>query len=235
LFHTGRLSADRKLGTRQYVPARVILEPVTGHRVPIHERVWPAHELCYLVTTWLSCLMDCREFRNKHVTFVDDLLPAVEMDAMQRHLTACSRCSRHNTAIRRSLLLVHNLPPIEPSPEFMSKLNARLEQMSSTSRVDLVAPRPYLSSVGAFAALAAGILAVAYMAVETTHYYAPSVDPRVVPVATTATELVPSSVGNGAFVASVPTGIPVWPAVLMVGEAPMHFATMDFHESNATR
>src|SRR5690242_3366418 len=66
-----------------------------------------------------ECLMDCREFRNKHVAFVDDLLPAFEMDAMQRHLLACSNCSRHDTKIRRSLLIVRNLPPIEPSPEFI--------------------------------------------------------------------------------------------------------------------
>jgi len=180
-------------------------------------------------------LMDCREFQNKHVTFVDDLLPAVEMDAMERHLEHCSRCARHNTAIRRSLMLVHNLPPIEPSPEFMSRLNARLEQMSPMSRTDLVAPRPYLSSVGAVAALAAGILAVAYMTVETSHYYAPAMEARVVPLSASASELIPSSVGSGAYVASVPTGIPVWPAVLMVGEAPMRFATMDFHEASATR
>src|SRR5436305_5415684 len=111
--------------------------------------------------------MDCREFRNNHVAFVDDVLPAVEMTAMQRHLTVCACCSRHNTAIRRSLLLVHNLPPIEPSPEFMSRLNARLEQLGPMSRADFIAPRPHLPSVGAVAALAAGILAVAYMAVET--------------------------------------------------------------------
>jgi len=180
-------------------------------------------------------LMDCREFRNKHVAFVDDLLPAVDMEAMQRHLAVCSRCSRHNTAIRRSLLLVHNLPPIEPSPEFMTRLNARLEQMSPMSRVDLVAPRPYLSSVGAIAALAAGIFAVAYMAVETTRYYAPTLDANIAPMTANASELVPASVGSGAFVASVPTGIPVWPAVLMVGEAPIRFATMDFHENGAGR
>lgn len=179
--------------------------------------------------------MDCREFQNKHVTFVDDLLPAVEMDAMEQHLAQCPRCSRHNTAIRRSLLLVHNLPPIEPSAEFMARLNARLEEVGPLSRTDLVAPRPYLSSVGAFAALAAGILAVAYMAVETTHYYAPSIDARVVPITASASELIPSSVGSGVFVASVPTGIPVWPAVMMVGEAPMRFANMDFHEASATR
>jgi hypothetical protein len=36
-------------------------------------------------------------------------------------------------------------------------------------------------------------------------------------------------------VASVPSGMPVWPAVLMVGQAPMHFATMEFHEAEQTR
>jgi anti-sigma factor RsiW len=179
--------------------------------------------------------MDCREFQKKHVTFVDDLLPAIEMQAMERHLAQCSRCSRQNTAIRRSLMLVHNLPPIEPSPEFMVRLNARLAQVSPMSREDIVAPRPYLSSVGTVAAFAAGILAVAYMAVETSHYYAPTIDARVAPITASASELIPSSVGSGAFVASVPTGIPVWPAVLMVGEAPMRFATMDFHEVGTTR
>jgi hypothetical protein len=131
-------------------------------------------------------------------------------------------------------MLVHNLPPIEPSPEFMARLNARLERVSPM-RDDLVAPRPYLSSAGAVAALAAGIFAVAYMAVETTRYYAPTMDARVVPISASVSELIPSSVGSGAFVASVPTGIPVWPAVLMVGEAPMRFATMDFHEASASR
>src|SRR5437764_9637612 len=62
-------------------------------------------------------LMDCRAFRNKHVAFVDDLLSAVEMDAMVRHRSACHRCSRHDTAVRRSLLIVRNLAPIEPSPD----------------------------------------------------------------------------------------------------------------------
>jgi hypothetical protein len=40
---------------------------------------------------------------------------------------------------------------------------------------------------------------------------------------------------DAAFVASVPTGIPVWPAVLMVGQAPMRFAELDFSENQRTR
>jgi hypothetical protein len=177
--------------------------------------------------------MDCREFRDKHVGFVDDLLPAVEMDAMQQHLVVCSRCSRHNTAIRRSLMLVRSLPSIEPSPDFIARLNARLEELGPVSRVDLVAPRPYLPSVGAFAVLAAGIAAVAYMAIETTRYFTPPQDLHFSPVVASAFE--PAPIANAAFVASVPTGMPVWPAVLMVGQAPMRFANVEFHEAEATR
>ncbi len=202
-------------------------EPAMGRRVPMVEG-------CGFVNQ-SSRLMDCREFQNRHVMFVDDMLPAVEMAAMQNHLAACSQCSRRDTAIRRSLLVVRNLPPIAPSPEFMARLNARLEQIGPMSRVDLVAPRPYLPSVGAYAALAAGVIAVAYMTVETTRYYAPDRDTRVHSVAASAPAPMPMPMANGAFVASVPTGMPVWPAVLMVGEAPMHFATMDFHDSDLAR
>jgi hypothetical protein len=185
--------------------------------------------------------MDCREFRNKHVGFVDDLLPAIEMRAMHGHRANCSRCSRHDTAIRRSLLIFRNLPPIEPSPDFMVRLNERLDQMGPASRVDLVAPRPHLSSAGAFAALAAGVVAVAYMAIETSHYFATGVE---APPATFASAPIPSvpalepsptPMASSAFVASVPTGMPVWPAVLIAGQSPLHFASLDFHDADPSR
>lgn len=186
--------------------------------------------------------MDCREFRNKHVAFVDDLLPAIEMQAMAGHRAICSRCSRHDTAIRRSLLVVRNLPPIEPSPDFMARLNQRLEQLDPAARVDFVSPRPHLPSAGALAALAAGVVAVAYMAVETSHYFttgaalAPSTIASA-PVAPVMPMLEPvgAPIANSAFVASVPTGMPVWPAVLMAGQSPLHFASLDFHDGDMSR
>lgn len=181
--------------------------------------------------------MDCSEFRNKHVAFVDDLLPAVDMHAMHGHRAICPRCSRHDTSIRRSLLIVHNLPPIEPSPDFMVRLNERLDQLGPTSRVDLVAPRPYLPSAGAFAALAAGVVAVAYMAIETTHYFAPVGDLRPAASVASVPALEPTNdpMTNSSFVASVPTGMPVWPAVLMAGQSPLHFASLDFHDADLSR
>ncbi|MEP6491654.1 MAG: zf-HC2 domain-containing protein [bacterium] len=178
--------------------------------------------------------MDCREFRNNHVAFVDDLLPAVTMDAMHQHVTRCSRCSRQDTSIRRSLFLVRNLKPIEPSADFMARLNARLESLGPESRVDVVSPRPYVSSAGTFAAFAAGVAAVAYMSIETSRYFAQPNAP-LTPAVASALEPTAASMANAAFVASVPTGIPVWPAVLMVGQGPMRFASMDFHDGDHAR
>src|SRR2546429_567443 len=125
--------------------------------------------------------MDCREFRNKHVAFVDDVLPAVEMRAMQQHRSSCSRCSRQDTSIRRSLMLVRSLPPITTSPDFMARLNERLERLGPASQVDYLPSRPLLPSVGAFAALAAGAFMVGYMALETTRYFSPVSEMRAGP------------------------------------------------------
>jgi anti-sigma factor RsiW len=179
--------------------------------------------------------MDCREFRKKHVAYVDDLLSAVEMDAMQQHSATCSRCARQDTMVRRSLMLVRSLPPIEPSSDFMQRLNARIERMGPVARVDVVGSRPQLP-LTAFAAFAAGIAAVAYLAVETTHYFAPASLGQPVPAIATLPETPTTPpMANAAFVASVPTGMPVWPAVLMVGQAPMEFASMQFREASLTR
>jgi hypothetical protein len=183
--------------------------------------------------------MDCREFRNKHVAFVDDLLSAMDMDRMRQHVTECYRCSRQDTSVRRGLLLVRNLRPIEPSADFTLRLNARLALLGPVSRSELAGSRYRVPSASALAALAAGVFAVAYMAIQTTHYFAPSRRAQVPAVAAAMPESAPASVpapmANAAFVASVSTGIPVWPAVLLVGQAPMRFASTDFHDADFSR
>jgi hypothetical protein len=183
--------------------------------------------------------MHCREFRNKHVAFVDDLLPAVEMAAMRRHLDACSGCARRDSRIRRSLLLVRNLPPIDVSPEFLETLNARLAELGTIARDDVVRSRASFSSAASVALLAAGLVAVAYLAVETNNYFAPrdatAVEARAVAVAQPPEIEFSAPITNAALVASVPTGIPVWPAVLMVGQSPMRFASMEFSDEAGSR
>jgi len=178
--------------------------------------------------------MDCRQFRSMHVAYVDDLLSGIEMREMRRHLNTCPRCSRMDTAVRRSLMLVRSLPNIEPSPEFMARLNARLEAIGPSAAIDRVSPRPYLPSLAAFAALAAGVAAVAFIAAQTNHHFATQAPAELPPVVASIPDATPAPVANAAFVASVPTGMPVWPAMLMVGQAPMHFASMDFRDDQVS-
>jgi hypothetical protein len=189
-------------------------------------------------------LMDCRTFRNNHVAYVDDVLCAAEMTAMDGHLAGCVRCARHDTAVRRALLVVHNLPSVEPSPEFLTRLSTRIDALGPISRTDRIGAHSYLPSVGAFAALAAGVAAVTYLAVTTNDYFsAPAAGaPMAVAAAFAGSgRTVTSEAGSvaplasPAMVASVPTGMPVWPAMLMVGQAPVRFASMELDESNSGR
>jgi hypothetical protein len=160
-----------------------------------------------------------------------------EMRAMDRHRASCAACSRHDTMIRRSLILIRNLPPIDVSPDFMARLNRRLEQGGPEARVDVVAPRPYYPSLGAFAALAAGLVAVGYIAAQSNDQRIPAAERQIIAAsAPSVTALEPAPViANEAFVASVPTGMPVWSAVMMAGQAPMHFANLEFRESGLER
>jgi hypothetical protein len=74
--------------------------------------------------------MDCSAFRRHHVAYVDDTLPGDLVVAAVRHVAECPSCARHDTAVRRSLLLARNLArdaaPLECSADFGARLEARL-------------------------------------------------------------------------------------------------------------
>ena len=174
--------------------------------------------------------MDCREFREKHVGFVDDTLPAIDMEDMQRHLRACPRCSRHDTTVRRGLLIVRNLPRIEPSPDFMARLNERLEDLQRVAMTAEV-PSPYRLTSGSFAAVAAGLALIGYVALETMHRFASPAALTLPPVVATAPESPASPLSSPAYLAGISTGMPVWPAVMMVEQAPQHFADVELQQA----
>ena len=176
--------------------------------------------------------MHCREFREKHVGYVDDTLPAVEMEAMHRHVRSCYRCSRHDTALRRGLLLVHNLPQIEPSADFMEKLADRIATMDAQGDDVELPSSPYQLTTGAFAALAAGLTLFGYVALEAMHHF--GTQPLLVlpPVVATAPALPAPSPTGSAYMAGISTGMPVWPAVMMMDEAPRHLADVELQQAS---
>src|SRR3954468_20287494 len=100
--------------------------------------------------------MTCREFKSKHVGFVDDLLSAADMADMTRHLRTCARCSTLDVRIRSSLLVIRNLPQNEPAPDFYARLSERLKHAPLPSPNDRIASLA-TTVVVATAALAAAV------------------------------------------------------------------------------
>ncbi len=166
--------------------------------------------------------MDCREFCDKHLAFVDDTLAGVELVRMQRHTAECESCAKHDAKIRRALLVFRNLPSIEPSAGFSQRLQSRLkvchqEQLASTQRN---------LRLGAFAATLASLVMIGYIATTLyDHASAPRdlVMPPVVAM-TPESEFTPITNSTPAIVASVPAGLTIWPAALFAEQVPVRFA-----------
>ena len=166
--------------------------------------------------------MDCREFRDKHAPYVDQLCSALEENEMRQHLRVCPTCSRHDTVVRRSLMLVRSLPSIEPSPDFRARLEARLR----TVEAPVAERRSIVGAGAAFAALAAGVAFVAYLATDMVQRGSPR-EIQLAPVVASLPELESSPVATSALVATVPTGMSVWPAIMFASQAPTQFVAAE--------
>jgi hypothetical protein len=175
--------------------------------------------------------MDCREFREKHVGFVDDVLPAIDMEVMHRHLRSCPRCTRHDVAVRRGLMLVRNIPQIELSTDFMLRLNERIATLNPR-RDEIDDQVPYRLTSGAFAALAAGLTLFAYAALEAVSRFSAPQALTMPPVVATAPARPVPSLTNSAYMAGISMGMPVWPAVLMADEAPQRLADVQLQQAS---
>lgn len=181
--------------------------------------------------------MDCREFGKKHLGFVDDTLSAVDTGAMRRHLQVCSRCARHDTRIRRGLLLARNLPMVQPSADFMERLNARLRDVGPIDRYAVAAPSSRVFSAAGFSLIAASIMTVTVLAGALLRSNASSGELTLPPVVASLPEpdSTPAPVATPVYVASFMSGMPVWPAVMHAGEASLHMANVEFRQAGLTR
>lgn len=172
--------------------------------------------------------MDCRTFRRQHLAFVDDTLPGIDVVQMERHRRECRACAGHDAEIRRSLLLIrNNLPTIEPSADFANKLARRLE----AERARQAAPAPFFRGPGlsGFLSMSAGVVALGVLAValndrpaldQTARLPSVVIRPNGVPLGVNSA----LPVAPPAFVATVSTGMAVWPALLLMEEAQTHYA-----------
>ncbi len=80
--------------------------------------------------------MDCRIFRKHHFAYLDDTLAGDVMTEAQQHIMQCDACAAHDNLVRRSIMMVRNLPEIEPSEAFEKRLQQRLASCKQGSPHD---------------------------------------------------------------------------------------------------
>jgi len=174
--------------------------------------------------------MKCREFKSNHVGFIDDVLPAADMSEMRRHLAVCPRCATLDIRIRRSLLVVRNLPQIEPSADFFARLSEALKEAPPAE------PRfRPLTAAAAITAVTAALAAAVYFAMAISPQQQPVPSARAATLATTAAPVAPVPMNEVVIAATVPAGVPVWPAMFMVGELPMHLGSAELLDTTQGR
>jgi hypothetical protein len=172
--------------------------------------------------------MDCREFHEQHLAFVDDTLAGVELVRMQIHMNECDACSRHDATIRRSLMLFRNLPRIEPSPDFSRKLEMKLREVKLAE----AAAANHRSNFGFKAGVTvASAVMLAYIGISLRQFDTPQ-DIVLPPVVATATTSEISTGGPAPeMIAAAPAGIPIWTAALFAEQTPSHFASIQLVSS----
>jgi hypothetical protein len=170
--------------------------------------------------------MHCREFRRKHSGYLDDTLPGVELERVRLHLRMCERCARHDASVRRALLLVRNLPPIDPPPDLGSRIKQRLQvEGRSGGTASRVRPSRFSIGILVWGGAAAAAVALALALNDRDEQFLPQLPPAVASVGREVPvhdELVPP-----AFVASMSTGMPVWPALLLAEEGTLRLAASE--------
>jgi len=169
--------------------------------------------------------MDCREFRDQHLSYVDDTLPGVELVRMQMHLTECPECAKHDATIRRSLMLFRSLPRIELSSDFSQKLERKLREARMSDAAAISGGRT--RRLGA-AVTVSSVLILTYIGLSLRQVDTPQdlVLPPVVALATSL-DAQPAYGPGPEMIAAVPAGLPLWTAALFAEQTPVHFASIE--------
>lgn len=176
--------------------------------------------------------MDCKRFRNQHLSYLDDTMPGDEMAAAQHHVMVCDGCAAHDTLVRRSLMVARSMPTLEPSADFQARLRARLAECREECRDErtalLHAPRSATSrNTRVVMAVAASAMLGAFVWQGSTGATAPELSMQPV-IASQPAMPTPVSYITPELMQAMATGNPVWPAAMIIEDAPTRFVSHDF-------
>lgn len=171
--------------------------------------------------------MDCRSFRKEHLAYLDDTLSGEQTREAQQHLLACNACAAHDTLVRRSLMIARSMPSIEPSAEFQERLRARLAACRDEPVIQPSRTAAVLRSPRTLAAVAAGAVFGTMVWRGLTTAQAPLLTMQPV-IASQPALPTQNAYVSAALMQAMSTGNPMWPAAVIIEDAPTHFVNADF-------
>jgi anti-sigma factor RsiW len=134
-------------------------------------------------------MVNCSDFLEDYSAFRDGLLPAGRAAEFDAHLAACTSCTRYDRVIGGGVELVREIGTVEPSGDFMDRLQHRIYHVEDEMRASRHAASG--TSVAFTLAIAAAIGAAAWA--PTMRPKVPQVShPAVAANAPVRTETVPS-------------------------------------------
>ena len=185
--------------------------------------------------------MDCKRFRKQHLAYLDDTMPGDEMAAAQHHVMVCDGCAAHDTLVRRSLMVARSMPVLEPSAAFQARLRARLAECRDDCRDDcydgrmamaarsalLHAPRSAASRNRRVAVAVAASAMLGAFVWQGWSASAPELSMQPA-IASQPASPMPVSYIAPELMQAMATGNPVWPAAMIIEDAPAPFGPSDF-------
>jgi hypothetical protein len=103
--------------------------------------------------------MDCNEFITRYSDYDDSHVPSSEHGQFRAHLESCAACARYDRVLRKGRMAARQLR-VEPSDDFVLRLDQRLWRESHRSRSRLRRPARVAAALAALTVLLAVTAAV---------------------------------------------------------------------------
>lgn len=120
--------------------------------------------------------MVCEEIRELLSEYLDEVLPGLDRDAVEAHLSSCGACRKELESLRSVLQGLHSLEPVEPPQDFLGQLHERMAQRPWFVRIlrRLFIPMRVKIPLQLAGALAVAVLVFSILLVQQSEYWFPA-------------------------------------------------------------
>src|SRR5687768_4144957 len=77
-------------------------------------------------------MIDCSDLLREYSDYTDGLMEPSRELLVEAHLNSCPSCARYADVVERGIGQLRSLPSLDPSPDFLPRLQSRLYTLEET-------------------------------------------------------------------------------------------------------